>query len=182
MPSADLRIQQSGFTRFELALVALIFCMLLIVALNRIPELMVEAERVHLLQIEGTLKSALGLELARRVLLREPAAIADLAGSNPMKLIEKWPPNYLGERDQPDLEALPAGNWIFDRTRQVLIYTVRNTGRFRSNLPGRIRAEYRLELEYDDRNRNERFDHQLDRLTGFRLISVGDPHWLAGNE
>ncbi len=178
MPNTSIANAQTGFTLLELALVTLMVAVLFTVALTRFLNLMVDAERVHLLQVEGALKSALGLELTRRVVERELDSIADLAGDNPMGFIKEKPQNYLGESNQPDLEALPGGVWVFDLTRQALIYTVRNSDHFHSDLPGRTRVEYRLELQYDDSNRNGRFDYGFDHLSGLQLASLGNSRWL----
>ena len=165
------------FTFLELALVSIIVGMLMILALNRLLDLLVDMERVQLLQTEASIKSALGLELSRRVVEQELHAIGDLEGSNPLELLQEMPNNYLGVRPNPNLATLPKGSWVFDSSRRVLIYIVNHADHFSADLPGRSRAEYRLALDYQDNNRNGRFDYRIDRLTGLSFAPLGRYRW-----
>jgi hypothetical protein len=168
---------QAGFNRLELALVTLVVAVLLSVVLSRFFGLMVDAERLHLMQVENRLKNALSLEMSSYVVRGQWRRLAELADSNPMQLLDDTPENYLGERFEPDLEIQPAGVWLFDASRRVLVYLVRNTAEFRSELPGRARVEYRLVLHFRDNNHDARFDYPVDHFTGLELTSYGHAHW-----
>lgn len=171
---------KAGLTRLEWAVVSILIGLLISVFLNRFLDILVDAERVNLLQIESGIKSALGLELSRRAVKGGLESIGNLQYNNPMDLLQEKPHNYLGEMVSPKLASLPEGAWVFDSSRRVLIYTVEHTEYFQTDLPGRPRAEYRLVLTYKDANQNGRYEYITDRLSGMNLATVGQYQWTLG--
>lgn len=169
--------RQGGFSLLEWALVTALVGLFIGLFLSRVLALQADVERVRILQLEGRMKSMLGLELSRRVVAHDLAGIGELQGSNPIDLLERPPENYLGERRDPELDSLPAKAWVFDRARGVLIYTVSHKERFHTRLPGRARVEYRIELAYRDRDENGRFNYPQDQLSAVELITIGEGYW-----
>jgi hypothetical protein len=66
-------------------------------------------------------RSGLEMEMAERMLTGHEGKIAEMAGSNPVRWLEKPPQGYLGEFSvTPD--KFPPSTWYFDKARKVLIY------------------------------------------------------------
>ena len=173
-----MRRTEAGFTRLEWALVTAISGILITLFLYRILDLMEDVERVNLLQREGEFKTALSHAMSSHVMAGEFVKIGELEAVNPMRLLQQPPQNYLGEEERPDLAMLPGGVWIFDSSRKVLVYTIDHPDRFESGLSGRPRAEYQVQLDYQDTNLNQRFDFQVDTLKTLKFVSLGRYHWL----
>jgi general secretion pathway protein G len=169
--------KQDGFSLLEWALATALVGLFIFLFLDRILDLQADVERVRVLQLEGRMKSKLGLEFSRRVVAHDLASLENLHGSNPMDLLDEQPDHYLGAKRQPELDSLPAMAWVFDQARGVLIYTVSHRERFHSHLPGRPRMEYRIDLDYLDLNENGRFDYSQDQLRAPKLVSLGEGSW-----
>lgn len=87
------------------------------------------------------------------------------------------PPNYVGEKDGPPDGALARGIWYYDTRNHELVYTVVNTEYFRTDLPGQKRVRFRLEVAYDDRNHNGKFDPLVDVFESVTLRSPDTFEW-----
>lgn len=173
---------QSGFSRFEWTLSTITVAILMILFLSRILGLLADVERIRLVQWESRLRSALSSELTHYMLTRQFENIENLHGVNPMSLLDEPPDNYLGERRVLDLTALPDGVWFFDTSRNVLVYTISNVDQFHSTLDGRPRVEYRVVVEYQDRNLNGRFDFGGDHLQALKMVSMAGYQWQSGRQ
>ncbi len=167
---------QRGFSLLELTVVVCLIAILVVVAMDRIWSLRIEAERVAVAQVVGTLRSALGLELARRVVHGGVATIAELDGGNPMELLAQQPSGYRGVRMEQGSEGIDPGEWYFDAGAHVLVYRVRFAEAFVS-AAGDDRAVYRLTLKYRDRDGNGRFEPNKDAVYGLDLLPVGEFGW-----
>jgi type II secretory pathway pseudopilin PulG len=106
-----------------LSIVAVLAAMLL----DRLSKLRVEAERVTVAHVLGSLRSALALEVAAHMASGSTGAIEDLIGTNPMDRLSPQPENYLGALDDPDPAQIPRGRWYFNTNRQLLIYRACDT-------------------------------------------------------
>lgn len=166
-----------GATFFEFALLVSLILVFVSLTVSRILPLQADAERVAMERNLGALRAAVGNEVARRTVRQGFAAVADLAGTNPMALLEEPPENYLGELDGPDPAAVGGYQWYFDRTRKTLVYRVHNGERFRSPLPAPPRARFRLELEFTDGNGDGRYEPGSDVLRGLRLAALEPYAW-----
>lgn len=150
---------------------------LVTIAINRIWRLRVEAERVAVAQVVGAIRSAVGIEVARRVLREGVDSIAQLDGGNPMDLLAQLPPGYRGALVNPDPGQLVPGDWYYDERERVLVYRVRFPEAFDS-AQHQMRAVYRLTLKFDDRNRDGRFNRGSDTIYGLDLLPVGEFRWI----
>ncbi len=177
--SWNIRHGQRGFSLLELTVVICLIAILVALAADRLGRLRVEAERVAMLQVVGSIQSAMGIELARRVVRGGLQFVAELDGSNPMDLLSKQPENYLGELRNVGLETLPPASWYYDAEQRVLIYIVKNTDYFATPLQGVPRARFRFQLDYQDRDGNGAFESGTDDLGGFRLVAIEDFRWLS---
>ncbi len=158
---------QAGFSMLELVLVVILVVVLYVVAMDRILPLRGDAEAAAVATVAGTMRSALGMEVADRIVRDGPAAVAALEGANPMRYLAERPENYLGEVSGVDPANLPPGNWYFDLDSREVIYLVRYREYFRSDLPGPPRLAFRTELVYNERS----------ELAGIRLARIYDFVW-----
>lgn len=143
--------RQAGFTLLELVIVVILVAVFFVVAIDRILPLRGDAEAAHVAGTVGALRSALGIEVSGVLLHGGVDAVEALAGSNPMRLLAERPDNYLGAMDGVDPAVLPKGAWYFDTGTGELVYLVRHTEYFRSDLPGEPRLAYRVELVRNER-------------------------------
>ena len=168
---------ERGFSLLELVVVIVIISILLTVAVSRLLALQVDAERVAMETVAGTLRSAIGIKVAEHIVRQNIAGLKDLEGSNPMDRLAELPRNYLGELDGLDPSRLEDGNWYFDTRSRVLVYLVRNKGFFTGGLGDPPRAGFAIRLVYADRNSNGVFDPGVDSVEGLRLVAVAPYAW-----
>ncbi len=158
---------QSGFTLLEMTLVVILVVVLYVIAMDRIMPLRGDAEAAATATIAGAARSAIGLEVAARILDSGLESVARLEGVNPMRLLSEAPDNYLGEMSGVDPANLPPGHWYFDLESRELVYLVRFDQYFRTEMPGPPRLVFRTELVYNER----------DELAGVRLARVNAFVW-----
>ncbi len=181
--SQDLRGQgcikhcYSGFSLLELVIVIVIISVLMVLAVSRLFALQVDAERVTMQTVIGTLRSAIGMKVAESIVRSRVADLPGLDGGNPMALLAETPHNYLGELDGADPAKLEDGNWYFDKRDKMLVYLVRNKGFFTGGQPNPPRARFALTLVYSDRNGNGVFDQGVDKVEGLRLGALEKYFW-----
>lgn len=166
-----------GFSLLELVIVIVIISVMLVLAISRLLALMVDAERVTMESVAGTLRSAIGMKVAESIVKSKVAELAALEGSNPMQLLAETPRNYLGELDGVDPTTLEDGNWYYDKRDKTLVYLVRNRGFFTGGQTKPPRARFAVRLVYSDRNRNGVFDAGVDEIQGLRLGPMEPYSW-----
>ena len=166
-----------GFSLLELVIVIVIISVLLVLAISRLLALQVDAERVTMEMVAGTLRSAIGMKVAESIVKSKVSDLQAIEGSNPMALLAETPHNYLGERDGVDPATLEDGNWYFDKREKTLVYLVRNKGFFTGGPPKPPRARFAVRLVYSDKNGNGAFDRGADAVEGLRLSPVEAYSW-----
>jgi prepilin-type N-terminal cleavage/methylation domain-containing protein len=168
---------RSGFTLLEMVLVVAIVSVLVIIALDKLSGVRVDAERVAMETVIGSLESALNVTLASHAVKGRLEALAALAGSNPMDLLAKTPRNYLGALSAPDPHAIQGYAWYFDRGAGALVYRVQNVEYFATDLPGPARARWRVALVFDDFDGDGAYQPGLDAVEGLRLETLEPYRW-----
>jgi general secretion pathway protein G len=93
-----------------------------------------------------------------------------------LRLAEK-PMNYAGEFYGPDASGFEPGSWYFDKRDGTLVYVVRFPEQFTTGLAGAPRARFAIEPDYDDLDRNGRFDAGRDPVRGLKLTAVEPFSW-----
>jgi len=176
-PQAMSRRRQCGFSLLELVIVIVIVSVLLVVAVDKLLALQVDAERVAMEQVAGVVRSGLGIKVAESIVRNDMRAIAALEGSNPMDRLAQLPVNYLGELEASDVGSQKDGNWYFDTRERVLVYLVRNKSFFQGGVGDPPRARFAIRVVYTDRNSNGRYDHGVDSLEGVRLAVLEPYRW-----
>lgn len=165
-----------GFSLIELLVVIIIISILMVLAIQRLLALQVDAERVVMESTVGALRSAIGIKVAEKIVRQKINDLAALEDSNPMNLLAEVPRNYLGEiGGETDPYTLEKGSWYFDTTARTLVYLVDNTGYFSGGVEDPPRARFKVRLVYTDANGNGVFDAGIDSLEGVRL-AVQEPY------
>lgn len=167
----------AGFSLLELVVVIVIISVLLVLAISRLLALQVDAERVTMEMVAGTLRSSIGMKVAESIVKSRVSDLKIFEGSNPMDLLAEVPRNYLGEKDDVDPWKLEDGNWYFDKRDKALVYLVRNKGFFEGGASNPPRARFAVRLVYSDRNGNGIFDREIDTVEGLRLSPVEPYSW-----
>ncbi len=167
-----------GFSLLELVIVIVIISILMVFAISRLLALQVDAERVAMETVVGTLRSALGIKVAEHIVHQDIEGLAALEGSNPMDRLAETPANYLGAFEAPDPKTLEDGHWYFDTRERVLVYLVRNKGFFAGGQSDPPRARFQVRLVYNDRNGDGRYQAGIDTIEGVRLAPVEPYTWL----
>ena len=83
------RTRYHGFTLFELVVVVLLIGVFMIFAIDNLMRLQVDAERVSVQHVAGSINSAINLEAAERVLNQGMESLKLLENSNPMDYLMK---------------------------------------------------------------------------------------------
>lgn len=87
------------------------------------------------------------------------------------------PANYIGEFANPDPAAEPRGVWYYDKDGHQLVYIVRYTEFFSSDLPGVPRLRFRVKIDYIDNDGNGKFDPPVDKYRSVQLQSMDKYEW-----
>lgn len=159
-------------------MVIIIVSFLAVIAIARLLAIQVDAERVSMETVLGTLRSAIGMTVAESIVRQDLRGLQVLVASNPMERLAEKPNNYLGAIDNPDPASFENGNWYFDNGKRELVYLVRNKTYFSGGAADPIRARFAIELVYHDRNGNKRFDSGIDTVEGLRLAPIEPYKWI----
>lgn len=161
------------------ALVFIILMLLLIpVATLRIWELRAAAERTAVEMMLGNLRSYLGMHAAKVALAQGLDGVAALDGMDPSDVVAT-PTNYHTVEALPPVDQMAPYTWYFDRSSRVLVYRPGNEEYVESALPGPVRLRFRITLQYEDQNRNGRFDRR-ESLHGIALVPLEPYRWRTG--
>jgi len=171
--------KQRGFSFLELILVITLIGILFTVAVDRLLVLRVEAERTSMAQIVGALRSAMSIQVAKKISSGNVEQLQTMAGSNPMDWLAEKPENYIGVKDEPDPADIKGYQWYFDSYNNWLVYRVGNYDYFSSPVKGAARARLRVNLDYTDNNENGEYEPDIDEIHGLTLQSVEPYTWLA---
>ncbi len=85
---------------------------------------------------------------------------------------------YLGEYANLEPGEVRGGQWYFDLDDATLVYRIRNTEFFQSELADPPRIRFRLELEFDDLNGDGQYNPDLEFPSGAALRPVDDYQWI----
>jgi general secretion pathway protein G len=166
-----------GFSLLELVVVIIIISLLIALALERLWPLQVDAERVAMEQVAGSLRSALGIRVAELLLKDDQAGLRALEGSNPMDRLSEVPRNYRGVLRGADPATVEGGNWYFDAANGMLVYRVRNADYFRSPAGTPAQARFAVRVYYGEGlPRNTRVSAEP---LGAQLAVMEPYEWLA---
>lgn len=173
-----LKKRCAGFSLLELVVVIIIVSVLMVVAIQRLLVLQVDAERVVMESVVGSLRSGIGIKVAEKIVRQQIADLPAMDASNPIGLLAEVPNNYLGELSGADPAALPPGSWYFDTQNRALVYLVDNKRYFVGGADNPPRARFAVRLVYADKNSNGIYDAGMDAIEGLKLASLESYQWV----
>ena len=97
----------------EWSLVAALIVVLALVFMHKVRMLQAQAELAAVKSTLGALRTALVLDHLQHRVKENGASVAPLQ-RNPFYLLQRRPPNYLGELSRAQAETAPDGSWVFD--------------------------------------------------------------------
>lgn len=168
--------EQSGFTLLELVIVIILVVLLFLTATWRLLPLRGEAEAAHVATTVGTLRSALGLHVAERIVKDSPDAVVQLDGSNPIQLLEQAPGSYIGEIESATAET-PRGTWYFETATNRLGYRLRYPQYLAGSPEGPIDLYWRIRARFSDSNEAGVPDAGKGSLRAIGLEALHDDPW-----
>jgi general secretion pathway protein G len=168
---------ERGFSLLELLVVIVIISVLFVVAIDRLLRLRFEAERVTVQSVIAALRSGLYIEFAAAAAGGRGPRTDAARGSNPMLRLAEKPEGYAGEFFGPDPALFAPGTWYFDTRDHALVYIVRFPEQFSTPLSGPPRLRLAVEPDFDDLDRDGRFDPGRDPVRGLRLVALEPYHW-----
>lgn len=168
---------ERGISLFELLIVIVIISVLLVVAVDRLLALRFEAERTTVQSVIGALRSALYIEFAAAAARGQINRMDTAGGSNAMLRLAQTPDSYAGEFFGADPALFEPGTWYFDTRDRALVYLVRFPQEFVTSLSGPPRLRLAVEPDYDDVDRNGRFDPGRDPVRGLKLVALEPYRW-----
>jgi len=168
---------ERGFSLLELLIIIVIVSVLLVVAIDRLLVLRFEAERATVQTVIGAMRSALYIEFAAAAARGEIGRMDKAQGSNPMTHLAEKPEGYAGEFYGPDPKVFEPGTWYFDLRDRALVYVVRFPQQFVTPLAGPPRLRLMVEPDYDDLDRNGRFDAGRDPVRGLKIVPLEPFFW-----
>ena len=173
---------ERGFSLLELVIAIVIISVLLVIAVDRLLRLRFEAEHATVQSVIGALRSALYIEFAGAAARNQMARMDVAPGSNPMLRLAERPDAYAGEFFGADPALFEAGTWYFDTRDRALVYLVRFPEAFISPLSGPPRLRLTIEPDFEDLDRNGRFDPGRDPLRGLKLVPIEPYYWKNERE
>jgi prepilin-type N-terminal cleavage/methylation domain-containing protein len=170
---------ERAFSLLELVIVIVIVSVLVVAAIDRLLALRFEAERAAVQSMVGALRSALYIDYAGAAARGELARMDTAPGSNPMLRLAERPETYAGEFFGADPSLFEPGTWYFDTRDRTVVYVVRFPQQFASPLAGTPRIRLTVEADYEDLDRNGRFDPGRDPVRGLKLVAREPYQWKA---
>ncbi len=177
VPRTDCR-RGSGFSSLELVVVILIISILLVIAIAKLWTLQVDAERVAMDQVVGSLRSAIGIDVASYLVVGDLAGLRSLDGSNPMDRLAQVPKNYLGTLNAINPADMVGGAWYFDTQNKTLVYQVRNQDYFRGGFGKPARVRFKLEVVYEARGQRGVGGVNENEIAGATLVALDPYEWI----
>ena len=165
-----------GFSLLETTLVVCLVAVLTTAALGHFQKMRANTERTAMRQQLESLREALRLQIGSRLLRHHGRHLAGLPIENPFDWLERRPDNYGGEITRLDT-ALEAGKWYYHTKSAQLIYQVRHSEQFRGGVGDFPRIQFKIFMNFADRNSDGRFDYRSDEFQGAQLNAVVPYRW-----
>jgi len=163
----------------QLALVTLLILIFIVIATQRIWELRIVAEQTHVIHTVGALQSAVGIQVMERVLRGGLDSVASMEHADPMDYLDpdRRPRNHQRLDSPLPPEQMTPRQWYYDPQQGILVYRVAHGEYLETELPGPPRIRFQLQLRYEDRNGNGRYDPDSESLGGVNLVTLEPYGW-----
>ena len=162
----------------QLAVIVVLITIFITVAIHQIWRLRIAAERVAVMQMVGTLRSAISIEVIHRALHGGLGAIAAMDHADPMLYLRQPPANFEALKGPMSPEEMQPYRWYYEPTSGILTYRVCNGDYLKTTLSGPPRIRFQLQVRYTDVNHNHRFDPGIDTLQEVDLVALDRYSWL----
>jgi hypothetical protein len=116
------------------------------------------------------------LYVAQQLIEGRVERIEELAESDPFNVMDMPLGNYRGVMTAAGIEAADAGQWFYDSAANELVYKVVNSDYIRTD-DGTGLIKVKMILDYDDRNNNGSYEHDIDRPRGVSLRVMNRYQW-----
>ena len=191
-----------NLSRLELVIAFVIILALIGLFMRHMYIVFAEAEQSMVNGTVNNINSALKYQALFYLMKEDYRDLADLAAVNPMDAMQGnqmnrllsggtisskqvgteyrsiiKPGNYIGAFDDPDPSELGKGVWYYDTGRRLLVYIIRNTEFFSSDLGGMPRLRFRIEVEYEDTDGNGVFDPPVDKYRSVHISCLDHYEW-----
>lgn len=110
-----------GSSKLEFSVVAAVIALIAFAILNRLLDVQELGEKTAVEMTVSNIRSGLRIEMADRIMTGREGSIRELAGSNPVRWLDKQPDGYLGEFAAAPKVFQP-GTWYFDTGKRNLRY------------------------------------------------------------
>jgi hypothetical protein len=192
---------QRSLSRLELTVAAIIIFIIAAIFMRQVLVMAARAEKKFLEVSVININTALHHQAALLYLNGQKAKLLEMDGMNPFKLMQSaadvsiegnegetmdvytgiqyriLPSRYRGEVDDQDPDTIEAGYWYFDRSQGLLLYRVSNDEFFNSDNSKMALIRFRVVLNYEDSNTNNRYDPGTDIYQGVKLEDMGGFQW-----
>ncbi|MGZ3181654.1 MAG: hypothetical protein ACXU8N_04355 [Telluria sp.] len=153
----------------ELGIASMVISSLYVVASERYEVALGELEQQQVQWTTTGIRTALHYKILLARLQERPSDVATLEGINPVTLLQRPPPGYLGELAAPDPRKLAGGSWYFDTNDKSLIYLSNKgkifTGGMSKMLKFKVKSSREPSRNAGDRDGRQDFsDAQLVQL------------------
>ena len=148
--------KQDGISFFEIVVVVLLVGLLMSFAIERLIQLQIVAEKVSVEQNIVAFNSAIHLEIVDRVLKSGMKSIMEMENTNPVSYLSDLPYNYIGLKSEINASHLPMESWYYDPQQNILVYKVKNTKYFSTELSGVPRMRFKIVSVYNESSDRER--------------------------
>lgn len=196
------RWQDRNLSKLELVVALLLIAVFIGAFSYRAIAFFALAEKSFVTSTIVNINSALRMQAAYYIIKSDGKALTAMQGMNPMNLLQenhgdyarelsdivqsgnivlehtgRLPGNYKGEKGPDEISIVDDGNWYFNRDKKTLEYVVSNKEFFYSNIQGRERIRFYVDIKYDDVNNNGKFDSDVDRFRSVTLEPYDRYEW-----
>ena len=152
-----------------LAVTLTVIVVIIALSVYHFKRVLVSVEQQAVDTVANELLAQLNFAAVGALTRRDGSALASLEEGNPLNLFGRANAQEAIAIDLSADEDLPPGQWVFDRSRGMLLYRFEH---FSSGSAAATIIGLRSRLRYEDRNGDGRFDYPLDRFQGVALDRI----------
>ncbi|NKB38808.1 MAG: hypothetical protein GKR93_16880 [Gammaproteobacteria bacterium] len=179
---------QRSLSRLELGVALIVIFILSGLFLRQVLILSARAEQSFLEVSVLNMNTALHYQAGLLYMQGEKQKLQEMDGMNPFTLMQSGlsnsiyelsvlPSKYQGEIGSlQDADILP-GHWYYLGNEKILIYKVSNDEFFESDNSTENWIRFRVNLNYEDKNNDARFEWGEDLYSGVKLQNLGGYRW-----